>query len=184
MSVQSPRLITVTMPANGGGGSKQLAEFYDSVFALGFGRTIKDSNAAYQTWISAGVKVNIGERYHDSETTMLHLAVPSLATFREKVAKAGGKIMTDPISLEYHSEFVENYQEKFEQFKFGRREDVTPTLGSFQICCDPQGNRFGIVELEPWAARLFEHGEISKIEIAEQRASLEHAARLEALETG
>lgn len=181
MSVSSPRLITITMPASN---SKALSEFYDSIFDLNFGRTIKDSNTAYQTWASAGVKWNIGDRYQDSETTMIHLAVPNLGSYAERVTDAGGEVMTDPISLTYHDEFVNTYKDKFAQFKFGSRDDVTDTLGTFQVCCDPQGNRFGIVELEPWAAKLFEHGEISKIEVAEQRASLGHAEQFEKLGLG
>lgn len=178
MSVTSPRLILVTMPAKG---AKSLSEFYDRVFDMTFGRTIKDSNAAYQTWASAGVKWNIGDRYMETETTMMHLAVPDLSAYAKRVQAAGGKVMTDPIPLTYHEKFVDTYKDKFAQFKFGSRDEVTESLGTFQICCDPQNNRFGIIQLQPWAAKLFEHGEISKIEIAEQRASLGHAEEFERL---
>ena len=160
------------MPASSAG---ELATFYDEVFNMAFGRTIKDSNTAYQTWASAGVKWNIGDRYDKAETTMIHMAVPSLTSYADKVKAAGGKVLTDPTELAYHPEFVETYKDKFAQFKFGAREDVTETLGRFQICLDPQGNHFGIIELDQWAAKLFENGEISKIEIAEQQASLVHA---------
>ena len=179
MTITSPRLIAITMPSSN---ARDLTTFYDKVFALNFGRTIKTDNTAFQTWASAGVKWNIGDRYMDTETTMLHLAVPSLKDYAQRVSDAGGKVLTEVISLTYHADFVPDYKEKFEQFKFGSSEDVTETLGEFQICVDPHDNRFGIIELEPWAEKLFEHGEISKIEIAEQRASLGHAAKLEAME--
>ncbi|NBB46901.1 hypothetical protein GVN24_01265 [Rhizobium sp. CRIBSB] len=179
MTISSPRLIAVTMPASN---SRDLASFYDKIFALNFGRTIKTDNTAFQTWISAGVKLNIGDRYMDTETTMVHLAVPNLADYAKRVTAAGGKVMTAVIPLTYHAEFIPDYKEKFAQFKFGTPDEVTETLGDFQICSDPQGNRFGIIQLAAWAEKLFEHGEISKIEIAEQRASIGHSDRLEAME--
>lgn len=181
MSVQSPRLVTITMPSDN---AEKLSGFYDSILNVNFGRTINDpskeiANHAFQTWASAGVKWNISNKYGASETTMAHFAVPSLKEYADNVCLKGGKSITGPIELEYHDQFIPHYKEKFEQFKFGDAKDVTPSLGTMQLFEDPDGNRFGLIELESWAAKLFENGEISKLEKAEQDASLGHVAEYE-----
>jgi predicted enzyme related to lactoylglutathione lyase len=174
----TPRLVTVTMPASD---ASQLKDFYNAVLNLGFSRSIKDSNKSYQTWVSAGVKMNISDRYAASETTMPHFHVPNLKEYAQKVRRAGGRIYGEPINMVFAAEFLDDYRQKFEQFKFGGAAEVTQSLGTFVPCADPEGNRFGLVQLEPWAAKLFAGGEVSKLEWAEQEASKAHAKRLEAM---
>lgn len=181
MTITSPRLITLTMPASD---ARNLSRFYDAVLSVNFGRTINDpattvANSAFQTWASAGVKWNISNRYSTSERTMAHFAVPDLAKYRTTVQASGGKIVSEPIELEYHGEFIPHYKEKFAQFKFGNASDVTATLGTMQLFSDPDNNIFGLIQLAPWAEKLFENGEISKLEIAEQQASQGHAREYE-----
>lgn len=181
MTISSPRLITITMPA---ADAQKLSMFYDNVLSLNFGRTINDPskpavNTAFQTWMSAGVKWNISNRYADSERTMAHFAVPDLAKYRQLVTDQGGKTVSDPIELEYHNEFIPRYKEKFAQFKFGDASDVTASLGTAQIFMDPDNNHFGLIQLEPWAEKLFANGEISKLEVAEQQSSLGHMREFE-----
>jgi uncharacterized protein len=111
------KICYLEIPANGADDS---GRFYSEIFDWKV-RERGDGNLAFDdTGCVSGTWVKEGDRTPD-ERTRIYIMVDSITESLEKIASAGGKVITP-------------------------RTDIGPGMGAFAAFSDPVGNEFGLYE--------------------------------------
>ncbi len=145
-------------------------DFYSMLFpALPFARSLADGIESYHQPISSdGIQLTISQQQADGEQIICYFAVDDLDATIKTLEQAGGSVLVAPFTLpiavavkaEYDNQVKQNHPEVTQL-----QDDV----GRSAILQDPDGNLFGLTELQPQAHSLFNYGKFSTpITVAQQ----------------
>lgn len=164
------QLVSISIAADNLG--KQ-TKFYEETLGMSFAFSLNEERESFHTVISAGVQLVIDKMQQRQEkAVMFHFAVGNLGKFKEKVANAGGKVITEDLPLPISDKVFKLMAEQHTGLR------STNSMGKFAIIRDTEGNAFGAIELEDWAQYLFTPGNISMVEADNHKAGIKTGERL------
>jgi len=101
------------------------AIFYSNVFDWGI-EPVEDGSEYWSVRLEKeadeGIRGGLSVRYDEQDSTINTIEVPSLDRYAEKITENGGRVLAPKISI--------------------------PGEGYVQYCHDPEGNTFGIMEVD------------------------------------
>ncbi len=174
------KLISLNVPTSG---SQQALAFYRSIIGpdVDFARSLSDAPLSYHTPISQdGILLTVADRQRQGEPILCYFAVDNLQQVLNDVQANGGTVLVNPLDLPISQNVLGDYQKEVQQNNPG--VTTANDLGTTALVRDPDGNVFGLVQLQQQTHHVFKYGKhrqnIDKDQIAQQQRAIQLGQRM------
>lgn len=141
--------------------------FFSAILHVPLARSAAHDVAFHVPVSSDGVLFSVSKQRFPGETPTVYFAVPDLDASLAELKEHGGAVVAGPYDLAIPGSILPLVRDDYPRSPFARGP-MTDSIGRGASVQDPEGTRFGLVELAEWVHPTFSVGAFAKPVTEEQ----------------
>jgi predicted enzyme related to lactoylglutathione lyase len=149
-------------------------QFYENLLGEEFAQSHYKKEVRHHAPATTGVKIDIGPPTNAGQPIMAMFAVRDLASMVARLQGFGGQVMAKDVPISVAADHKQALDPEWKRL-YG--VNVGDSMGTVTVMKDPFGNGILLVEMQQWAEKAFDSGDLSDRDLGIHDVALKVAAK-------